>query len=140
MAHVRAGVSRRDGTCGATANDVTQAYVLAHGKEAAVFVDVGVQGIDKCEEVQKLRVRWRVFLCPHGCLALDKTVVIGKSIDELERVKARIRARAEHPFPVIKRRFGYLRVSYRGLMGRAQQSHTPFALSYLWMMRWRLKA
>ena len=70
--------------------------------------------------------------------ALDKATVVGKLADELERVKARIRAKAEHPFRVIKRQFGYLKVRYRGLMKNAQQLHTLFALSNVWMTRERL--
>jgi IS5 family transposase len=36
--------------------------------------------------------------------ALDRGTLVGKLADELERVKARIRAKAEHPFRVIKRK------------------------------------
>ena len=116
------------------ANDVTQ----AHGKEADVFGDAGYQGVDKREETQKLTVRWHVALHPGKRRALDKATVVGKLADELERVKARIRAKAEHPFRVIKRQFGHLKVRYRGLMKNTQQVHTLFALSNLWMMRGRL--
>lgn len=122
----------------ANVNDVTQAHALVHGKEADVFGDAGYQGIDKREEVQKLKVRWHVALRPGKRRALDKNTALGKLVDELERVKARIRARAEHPFRVIKRQFGHLKVRYRGLMKNTQQLHTLFALSNLWMMRGRL--
>lgn len=63
---------------------------------------------------------------------------MGKARDELERVKARIRAQAEHPFRVIMRQFGHRKVRYRGLMKNTQQLHTLFALSNLWMMRRRI--
>lgn len=33
----------------------------------------------------------------------------------MEQVKASIRAKVEHPFRVIKRRFGHVKVRYRGL-------------------------
>ncbi len=36
-------------------------------------------------------------------------------IDEVERIKASIRAKVEHPFRVIKRQFGFVKVRYRGL-------------------------
>lgn len=122
----------------ANVNDVTQAHALVHGKEADVFGDAGYQGIDKREEVQKLKVRWHVALRPSKRRALDKNTVSGALVDELERVKARIRARVEHPFRVIKRQFGHLKVRYRGLVKNTQQLHTLFALSNLWMMRGRL--
>ena len=52
--------------------------------------------------------------------------------------KASIRAKVEHPFRVIKRQFGHVKVRYRGLMKNTAQLHTLFALSNLWMARHRL--
>uniref|UniRef100_UPI0038BB9AC2 group II intron reverse transcriptase/maturase n=1 Tax=Paraburkholderia heleia TaxID=634127 RepID=UPI0038BB9AC2 len=59
-------------------------------------------------------------------------------LDECETVKARIRAKVEHPFRVIKRQFGHVTVRYRALMKKTQQLHTLFALSNLWMVRRRI--
>ncbi|PRP68650.1 IS5 family transposase, partial [Chromobacterium amazonense] len=39
----------------------------------------------------------------------DRQVQLG------ETVKAKIRAKVEHPFRVIKQQFGYLKTRYRGL-------------------------
>lgn len=69
--------------------------------------------------------------------ALNKDTALGQLLDECERLKARIRAKVEHPFRVIERQFGYLKVRYRGLMKNTQQLHTLFALSNLWMARRR---
>jgi hypothetical protein len=41
----------------------------------------------------------------------------------------------EHPFRVIMRQFGYLKICYRGLKKNAAQIATLFALSNLWMAR-----
>ena len=46
--------------------------------------------------------------------------------------------KAEHPFRVIKRQFGHVKVRYRGLAKNTAQLHTLFALSNLWMARGRL--
>ena len=46
-----------------------------------------------------------------------------------------MRAKVEHPFRVIKRQFGHVKVRYRGLKKNTQQLHTLFALSNLWMVR-----
>ena len=70
--------------------------------------------------------------------ALHKSTPLGQLLDELERLKARIRAKVEHPFRVIKRQFGHVKVRYRGLMKNTQQLFTLFALSNLWMVRKRL--
>jgi IS5 family transposase len=50
-------------------------------------------------------------------------------LNELVRTKARIRAKVEHPFRVIKRQFGHVKVRYPGLMKNTQQLFTLFALS-----------
>ena len=66
---------------------------------------------------------------------LDKTKRVEQLIDQLERIKASIRAKVEHPFRVIKRQFGHVKVRYRGLKKNTAQLHTLFALSNLWMAR-----
>ena len=58
--------------------------------------------------------------------------------EQLEKVKAGIRARVEHPFRVIKRQFGHIKVRYRGLAKNTAQLHTLFALANLWMARRKL--
>jgi IS5 family transposase len=57
-----------------------------------------------------------------------------------ERRKASIRARVEHPFRVIKRRFGLMRVRFRGLAKNTAHQLALFALSNPWMVRKRLLA
>ena len=58
----------------------------------------------------------------------------------VERIKASIRAKVEHPFRVVKRQFGFVKVRYRGLMKNTAQLTTLFALSNLWMARGKLLA
>lgn len=55
--------------------------------------------------------------------------------EHLNRVIASIRAKCEHPFRVIKRQFGFMKVRYRGLAKNTAQLTTLFALSNLWMAR-----
>ena len=54
---------------------------------------------------------------------------------ELERRKAQVRAKVEHPFRVIKRQFGYVKVRFKRLAKNHGQVLTLFALSNLWMAR-----
>ena len=61
-------------------------------------------------------------------------------IDKAAKLKAGIRAKVEHPFRVIKRQFGYVKVRYRGLNKNTAQLITLFALSNLWMVRTKLMA
>ena len=70
--------------------------------------------------------------------ALNKDNAIDAMVDQVEKIKASIRAKAEHPFRVIKRQFGYVKVRYRGLKKNTAQLTTLFALSNMWMMRGKL--
>ncbi|MBS3911935.1 MAG: transposase, partial [Hydrogenophaga sp.] len=64
-----------------------------------------------------------------------KSTPMGAIMDKLEQTKARIRAIGEHPFRVVKRQFGHIKVRYRGLKKNTAQLHTLFALSNLWTAR-----
>ena len=70
--------------------------------------------------------------------ALDKSKPIDALIDKIEKLKAGVRAKVEHPFRVIKRQFGFVKVRYRGLRKNTAQLVTLFALSNLWMVRGKL--
>ena len=122
----------------ANVNDVTQASKLVHGDEADVFADAGYQGVAKREETQDITAQWHVAMRPGKRRALDKSTPMGAILDKLEQVKARIRAKVEHPFRVIKRQFGYTKVKYRGLAKNTANLVTLFALSNLWMARRKL--
>jgi IS5 family transposase len=63
-------------------------------------------------------------------------------VNEVERAKNRtkshIRSRVEHVFAVIKLKFGYTKVRYRGIKKNATQVFTLCALSNLFLLRRRL--
>ena len=70
--------------------------------------------------------------------ALNKDNEADAMIDKVEKLKAGVRAKVEHPFRVIKRQFGFAWVRYRGLKKNTAQFFTLFALSNLWMVRGKL--
>ena len=70
--------------------------------------------------------------------ALDKDNGADAMIDQAEKPTAGVRAKVEHPFRVIKRQFGFVKVRYRGLKKNTAQLFTLFALSNLWMVRGKL--
>ena len=115
-------------------NDVIEANGLLHGQETDAFGDAGYQGVDKRPDANN-SVRWHVALRPGLRRALDKDKPMDALIDQLERTKASIRAKVEHPFRVLKQQFGYVKVRYRGLKKNTAQIVTLFALSNLWMAR-----
>ena len=122
----------------ANVNDVVEGNSLLHGEETVVFADAGYQGADKRPDA-KAGTNWHVAMKPGKRRALDKTTEIGQLSEQIEKLKASVRAKVEHPFRVIKRQFGHLKVRYRGLKKNTAQLVTLFALSNLWMVRKKLK-
>ena len=118
----------------ANVNDVIEANSLLHGHETNAFGDAGYQGAHKRPDA-KDGVTWHVAMRPGKRKALDKSTKLGALTDEIERLKASIRAKVEHPFRVIKRQFGFTKVRYRGLKKNTAQITTLFALANLWAVR-----
>jgi transposase, IS5 family len=58
----------------------------------------------------------------------------------LERVKAQIRARVEHPYHIVKNLFRHRKTRYRGLPKNDAHLHTLFALANLVIVKRRLLA
>jgi IS5 family transposase len=118
-------------------NDVIEANSLLHGQETDAFADAGYQGAHKRPDA-KAGVKWHVAMRPGLRKLLDKANPLDALTEKVERIKASIRAKVEHPFRVIKRQFGHVKVRYRGLAKNTAQLQTLFALSNLWMVRRRL--
>ena len=98
--------------------DVTQVDKLLHGDENVVCADAGYTGVEKRPEHEG-----------------RKRSVLYKAKRKIEKAKAQVRAKVEHPFRVIKRQFGYVKTRFRGLAKNTAQLVTLFALSNLWMAR-----
>lgn len=102
-----------------------------------VYADAGYRGADKRPDA-RAGVSWNIAMRPGKRRMLDQTKPIEALTEQFEKVKAGIRARVEHPFRVIKRQFGHIKVRYRGLAKNTAQLHTLFALANLWMARRKL--
>jgi IS5 family transposase len=124
------------GTSG-NVGDVTEGNSLLHGEETVAFGDAGYQGIEKRPDAQP-NITWHVAMGPGKRKALNKENEADALIDKAEKHKAGIRAKVEHPFRVVKRQFGFVKVRYRGLKKNTAQLVTLFALSNLWMVRSKL--
>lgn len=124
------------GTSG-NVHDVTEGNSLLHGEEVLAFGDAGYQGIEKRPDATS-KVNWHIAMRPGKRRLLDKDNEADAAIDQAEKLKAGVRAKVEHPFRVIKRQFGYIKVRYRGLKKNTAQLVTLFALSNLWMVRGKL--
>ncbi|GAC1500493.1 MAG: IS5-like element ISPsy2 family transposase [Steroidobacteraceae bacterium] len=130
-------------TTAANVADVTEAAKLLHGQETMAFGDAGYTGVDKREEIvndeAKCQVQWFVAAKRGKVEGIEDAELKGL-VKAVETTKAKIRARVEHPFRVIKRQFGYVKVRFKGLAKNTAQIITLFALSNLWMARRALLA
>jgi len=124
------------GTAGHVA-DIAEGNTLLHGQETVAFGDAGYRGIDKRADA-KADVTWHVAMRPGERRALNRQDEADALLDKAEKLKAAIRAKVEHPFRVIKRQFGFVKVRYRGLAKNTAHLKTLFALSNLWMVRHKL--
>jgi IS5 family transposase len=120
----------------ANVNDVTQAGGLLHGQEEDAFGDAGYRGVHKRGEAQG--PKWHVAMRAEERRKLNPFLAADFAAEQVEKLKASVRAKVEHPFRVLKRQFGYTMVRYRGLAKNTAQIVTLFALSNLWMVRRRL--
>lgn len=110
--------------------DIVETEHLLHGQETFVFADAGYTGAEKREELKARQVTWNIAM-KRGKLKAMAEGRLKELTQSLERVKAQIRARVEHPFHVVKNLFGHRKVRYKGLAKNVAQLHTLFALANL---------
>ena len=115
--------------------DVPQVDKLLHGAENVVCADAGYTGIEKRTEHDGREVIWQIAARRSTYKKLGKRSALYKAKRKIEKAKAQVRAKVEHPFRVIKRQFGYVKTRFRGLRKNTAQLVTLFALSNLWMAR-----
>jgi IS5 family transposase len=115
--------------------DVTLVDKLLHGEENMVGADAGYTGVEKRPEHEGREVIWQIAARRSTYKKLSKRSALYKAKRKIEKAKARVRAKVEHPFRVIKRQFGYVKTRFRGLAKNTAQLMTLFALSNLRMAR-----
>ncbi len=114
-------------TTPANVHDITQVDQLLHGEEDRVWGDAGYQGVAKREEHEGRDVDWHVAMRPGKRRNLPE----GSAEAQIEKIKAQVRAKVEHPFRYIKRVFGYDKVRYRGLEKNDGRLHMLAAFTNL---------
>ena len=119
--------------------DVTQAHALLHGDETDVLGDAGYQGVHKRDENKDLDINWHVAMRPGKRKALG-TSRLDRLLEQYEQAKARIRAKVEHPFHIVKNLFRHRKTRYRGLAKNTAQLFSLFGLANLVLARRRLLA
>ena len=132
------GITHTLVTTPAHISDVTQAHDLLHGQERVAFGDAGYRGVEKRSEKRSSAI-WHVAMRPGKRRALPDTAW-GQMLEKVEKIKASIRAKVEHPFHVIKNLLGLKKVRYRGLAKNTAQLYTLFGLANLVIAKKRLFA
>jgi IS5 family transposase len=139
-AHI--GVDAKSGlvhsVSGTAANvaDIAQTHALLHGQEKEAYADAGYLGVEKREEIatRSPGVEWHVAAKRGQVKALAEGLVKELTV-ALERLKAQVRARVEHPFHILKNLFRHRKTRYRGLAKNTAQLHSLFALANLVIAR-----
>src|SRR5271157_3003571 len=135
-AHI--GVDSKEGivhsvcSTAASVSDVHMLPELLHGDEKKVWGDAGYQGQTNAIHAA----------APQAQDMTSKRVKTKAGADEQQkrknRTKARVRAKVEWPFRILKRVFGFTKVRYRGLKKNHQWLCAAFALANLYQHRNRL--
>ena len=112
--------------------DSTALAELLHGEETRVWGDRAYQG--QSETIRQCSPRARDWT--------QRRYRYKDRIDEGEReknrTKSRVRSKVEHVFGVIKLKFGFVKVRYRGLKKNANRFFASCALANLYLHRKRL--
>lgn len=124
-------------TTAANEADVEQVAQMLHGNKEHVWADSGYRGAQS--RVDREDLHWHIAARPSDIAKMPEGRAKTRVRKEEHR-KASVRAKVEHPFRVIKRQFGLLKVRYRGLQKNTGHLLTLFALSNLWMARRQLMA
>jgi IS5 family transposase len=107
--------------------DITETAHLLHGQETEVFADAGYVGAEKREELKDREIKWHIAAKRSTVTGMEEGAL--KDLTKtIEHLKAKIRARVEHPFHILKNLFGYRKVRYQGLKKNAAQFEVLFAL------------
>jgi len=120
----------------ANISDISQTHALLHGQEKDVFADAGYLGVEKRPEIasRSHQPRWHIAAKRGVIRAMPEGRLKALTL-ELEKLKAQVRSRVEHPFHIIKNLFRHRKTRYRGLAKNTAQLHTLFALANLILAR-----
>lgn len=136
-ADVDSGLVHTVVTTPANEADIEVVDELLHGKEEVTYADAGYTGAQ--HRVARRGMRWEIA-ARRGRIQALPAGRHKRQVEKAEQRKASIRARVEHPFRVVKRQFGFVKVRFKGLAKNTAQIVTLFALANLWLVRKKLLA
>ncbi|WP_421322769.1 IS5 family transposase [Aeromonas veronii] len=136
----KSGLTHTLETTAANEHDLNQVGNLLHGEEAFVFADAGYQGAENREELADVKAQWAIAMRPGRLKELKKHPRKNKAVIAFERLKSSIRAKVEHPFRIIKRQFGFVKVRFKGLRKNDNQLAMLFTLANLFRVDQMIRA
>jgi transposase, IS5 family len=103
----QSGLVHRVAGTAANVADIAPTHALLHGAEKAGLADAGYLGVEKRAEMaaRSSGVAWQVAAKRGQIKALADEGAIQEHTPQLEKLKAQVRARVEHPFPIMKNLF-----------------------------------
>ncbi len=89
--------------------------------------DSGYRGAHPREGLRERELTWTIAEPPSRVAAMEEGPLKALT-HQIERLKAKLRARVEHPFDILENLFGYRKVRYKGLKKNCAQIRVLFAL------------
>lgn len=134
-AHVgtdRHGIVHSLSTTAANAADISQLPQLLQGEEKEL----------RGEQAYWSELHRQCAQAAGICYRINRRGIRSRPLTEhqkaINRIRFRVRARAEHAFQMVKRLWGFSKVRYRGLAKNTARLFTAFALANLYLLRRRL--
>ena len=118
----------------ANVHDATVVGELLHGQEEAMYGDSAYQANELKQMAKDCGMEYKV------CERAKRGRPLTERQKQRNRAISRIRAFGEHPYLVVKRLWGHVKVRYRGIAKNYAQMCTLFALANLYRVRHRLLA
>ena len=121
-------------TTDAAQSDLGQLPALLHGEEAALYGDRAYWSEGDRQACEAAGTRYRVNR--RG----TRHYPVSERWRRINQARSRVRARGEHAFHVVKNLWGFTKVRYRGLAKNTVRVFTVFALTNLYLTRYKLGA
>lgn len=114
----------------ANVHDIEEASKLFREDDEVGYADSGYLEIEKRDEVKNdehlSKIKFRINRRPSSLK--QKVEIFGINWDKyIESRKSSVRSKVEHPFLIIKHKFGYSKVAYRGIAKNLNRLNVLFA-------------
>jgi IS5 family transposase len=121
----------------ANVHDIIEASKLLREDDEVMYGDAGYLGIENRDEikndVKKSKIEYRINRRA-GSLRRDPKNLSNQFERKIESRKSSVRSKVEHIFRIVKRRFGFIKVVYRGLAKNLNRLFILFLSANVYML------